>query len=111
MDKRADIDRDHQRQIIRDTAGTFFVGKLIIKKLLWNVFVFIISAGGVDTTVSAMNTFILVMTCYPDIQSKAHEELDHVIVPGQLPLFEDEPLLPYITTIMKEVIRYVVFRR
>jgi len=70
-----------------------------------------ISAGGVDTTVSAMSTFILAMTCCPDIQSKAHEELDRVLVPGHLPLFEDELSLPYITAVMKEVIRCVVLRR
>jgi len=61
--------------------------------------------GGADTTVSTLNSFILAMTCYPDVQRKAHEELDSVIAKGQLPSFEDEKSLPYISAMVKELIR------
>ncbi|KAG6895756.1 hypothetical protein C0993_009238 [Termitomyces sp. T159_Od127] len=61
---------------------------------------------GSDTTVSAMNTFILAMVCHPEVQQKAQEELDSVLPPGQLPDFSDEPALPYLSAIVKEVLRW-----
>jgi len=48
---------------------------------------------------------MLAMTCYPDIQHKAHEELDKVVTKGQLPSFEDETSLPYIAAIVNELVR------
>ncbi|KAJ3505494.1 hypothetical protein NLJ89_g7384 [Agrocybe chaxingu] len=80
-------DVEHQKKVIKDTAGNFFV-------------------GGSDTTVSAINTFILAMTCYPEIQRRAQEEIDRVVAQGQLPDFEDEPSLPYLSAIVKEVLRW-----
>jgi len=67
--------------------------------------------GGADTVVSALNTFILAMTCHPDVQRKAHEELDRVVTPGQLPTFKDEASLPYISAIVKELTRCVILSR
>ncbi|EKM77629.1 hypothetical protein AGABI1DRAFT_122003 [Agaricus bisporus var. burnettii JB137-S8] len=81
------LDREEQLTIIRDAAGNFFV-------------------GGADTTVSAINTFLLMMICYPEIQDKAQAELDRVIGKGQLPDFSDEPSLPYISALVKESLRY-----
>jgi cytochrome P450 len=72
---------------------------------------FFVFPGGADTVVSALNTFVLAMTCYPDVQREAHKELDRVVTPGQLPDFEDEASLPYISAIVKELIRCVVLRR
>ena len=62
--------------------------------------------GGADTTVSAINTFLLMMICYPEIQDKAQAELDRVVGKGQLPDFSDEPSLPYISALVKESLRY-----
>ncbi|KXN82953.1 O-methylsterigmatocystin oxidoreductase [Leucoagaricus sp. SymC.cos] len=80
-------DREHQLTVIKDTAGNFFV-------------------GGADTTVSAINTFMLMMVCHPEIQEKAQEELDRVIGKGQLPDFGDEDSLPYISALVKETLRF-----
>lgn len=55
-----------------------------------------------------MNTFVLAMVCHPEVQQKAQEELDSVLSPGQLPSFSDEQALPYISAIVKEVLRYVL---
>ena len=56
-------------------------------------------------TISTMITFALAMIVYPDVQRKAQEELDRVVGRDRLPEFEDQPSLPYITAIQREVMR------
>ncbi|KAJ7247027.1 cytochrome P450 [Mycena rebaudengoi] len=59
---------------------------------------------GVDTTVSALHTFILAMTLYPDIQRRAQEAIDKVVDTGRLPAFSEN--IPYIDAIVREVLRW-----
>ena len=47
------------------------------------------------------------MICFPEVQMKAQAELDHV-VSGRLPDFSDMDDLPYLSAIVKEVIRWVL---
>jgi cytochrome P450 len=51
--------------------------------------------GGADTTVSALMTFFLAMTLFPEVQKQAQEELDRV-VGERLPVSADRESLPYI---------------
>ena len=44
------------------------------------------------------------MLLFPEVQKKAQDELDAVLQ-GQLPEFRDEPNLPYISAIVKELLR------
>jgi len=44
------------------------------------------------------------MLISPETQKKAQEELDSVLM-GRLPDFDDEDKLPYISAIVKEVLR------
>jgi len=47
------------------------------------------------------------MVRHPEVQQKAHAELDRVLQNGgRLPGYEDQPDLPYITAVMKEVLRW-----
>lgn len=46
------------------------------------------------------------MLHYPDIQKKAHIELDSVVGRERLPTFEDRPRLPLIDALCKEVMRW-----
>jgi len=46
------------------------------------------------------------MVLNPGVQSKAQEELDRVVGPNRLPEFSDEPELPYLRAICKEVLRW-----
>ncbi|KAF8581750.1 cytochrome P450 [Ramaria rubella] len=62
--------------------------------------------GGADTTVSAMNTFILTMLLFPKVQKKAQAELGEVIGMDRLPEISDSEFLPYINALCKEVIRW-----
>lgn len=52
-----------------------------------------------------MKTFILVMLMYPDIQQKVHEEIDSVIGLDELPDFSDKVRLPYLSAVLKELLR------
>lgn len=61
-------------------------------------------AAGADTTVSALGTFILAMTMYPEVQKKAQAAIDDVVGPGRLPDFEDT--VPYVEAVVREVLRW-----
>ncbi|KAF7345573.1 hypothetical protein MVEN_01576000 [Mycena venus] len=63
-------------------------------------------AGGADTTVSALGTFFLAMLANPEAQEKAQAEIDAVIGNGDLPDFKDEESLPYVSALVKEVLRW-----
>lgn len=62
--------------------------------------------GGADTTLSAITTFMLTMVLYPEIQRKAHAEIDAIIGHDRLPIHSDEDLLPYVGAVVKEVLRW-----
>lgn len=57
-------------------------------------------------TVSLILTFFLAMLKFPEVQAKAQEELDRVVGTDRLPTFEDEPHLPYVGALVKEVFRW-----
>ena len=59
-----------------------------------------------NSTSDTLQTFILAMTSFPEIQKRAQEELDRVLC-GRLPTHTDITSLPYLSAIVKEVIRYV----
>ncbi|KAF8465421.1 cytochrome P450 [Gautieria morchelliformis] len=63
-------------------------------------------AGGADTIVHTLHTFILAMLISPEVQKKAQAELDAVVGPNRLPEFEDRNSLPYINAICKETLRW-----
>ena len=56
---------------------------------------------------SAIHTFLLAMICFPEVQIKAQAELDRV-VSGRLPDFSDMEELPYLSAVIKEVLRSVL---
>ncbi|KAH8103696.1 cytochrome P450 [Phellopilus nigrolimitatus] len=66
----------------------------------------VVYAGGVDSTVSLLTTFILAMVLYPEAMRRGQEELDRVVGKDSLPTFEDRPNLPYINAICSEVQRW-----
>ncbi|KAJ7257102.1 cytochrome P450 [Mycena rebaudengoi] len=80
-------DRTTQESLIKGVAAAIYV-------------------AGADTTVSALGTFILAMLANPEAQMKAQSEIDSVIGPGNLPDFSDESSLPYVSAIVKEVLRW-----
>ncbi|KAI0313583.1 cytochrome P450 [Amylostereum chailletii] len=62
--------------------------------------------GSADTTVVYLKAFILAMLLFPEVQQRAHDELDRVVGDARLPEFSDETALPYISALVKEVLRW-----
>lgn len=46
------------------------------------------------------------MLANPEALKKAQQEIDSVVKPGFLPSFDDEDSLPYVSAIVKEVLRW-----
>ena len=46
------------------------------------------------------------MTLYPDLQTKAQEEIDRVVGNDRLPVLADRGNLPYISALQSEVYRW-----
>ncbi|KAJ7031601.1 cytochrome P450 [Mycena alexandri] len=66
-----------------------------------------IYAGGAHTTTSAIASFFLLMSTHPEIQKEAQDEIDRVIGRDQrLPTLEDQKALPYVSAVLKEVLRW-----
>jgi cytochrome P450 len=57
-------------------------------------------------TASAAQSFILAMAMYPEVQRKAHTELDNVVGRDRLPDFDDLDSLPFINAVVKETLRW-----
>lgn len=64
--------------------------------------------GGVDTTSSTMISCILAMARFPEVQRKAHAEMDAAVGHDRSPSWEDIDTgrLPYLTALVKEVLRW-----
>ncbi|KAH9162720.1 cytochrome P450 [Lactarius sanguifluus] len=63
-------------------------------------------AGGADTPVLAMASFLLSMTVFPEVQRKCQAELDEVVGNDRLPTFDDRDSLPYLFATLKESVRW-----
>ncbi|KAG8686473.1 hypothetical protein FRC08_012494 [Ceratobasidium sp. 394] len=62
-------------------------------------------AGGTDTTVNTLIVFVLAMLLFPDVQTKAQQEIDTIIGTTRLPTVNDQACLPYIGRLIQEVLR------
>jgi len=62
--------------------------------------------AGSDTSSSTLMSFVLAMTCFPEVSAKAQEELDRVVGRDRSPTWSDEPNLPYCAAIIKETLRW-----
>ncbi|THU84143.1 cytochrome P450 [Dendrothele bispora CBS 962.96] len=62
-------------------------------------------AGG-ETSAVTFYVFYLLMSMHPEVQKRAHAEIDAVIGGERLPNLEDRPHLPYVEAVCKEVMRY-----
>ncbi|KAF9062359.1 cytochrome P450 [Rhodocollybia butyracea] len=65
-------------------------------------------SGSINSPYSGrgLGAFILAMLMNPDVQVEAQRELDKVLAPGDLPTFSLKSDLPYISAIVREVLRY-----
>jgi cytochrome P450 len=63
--------------------------------------------AGADTTQNTLIGFVQAMALFPDVVTKAHEELDRIVGDGRLPTIDDIKSLPYIRGIVKETLRWL----
>ncbi|KAF4603113.1 hypothetical protein EYR38_003518 [Pleurotus pulmonarius] len=62
--------------------------------------------GGVETSASYIQNFVLALACHPACQDKAQAEIDRVIGGERIPTLEDFDDLPYLRALIKEVHRF-----
>ncbi|KAI1788178.1 cytochrome P450 98A3 [Ganoderma leucocontextum] len=62
--------------------------------------------AGADTSNATMGAFFVAMALPPEAQKKAQEELDAVVGIERLPEFSDRTSLPYVTALVKELLRW-----
>ena len=57
-------------------------------------------------TIYTLKNFVYAMLMNPGVQKVAQNELDDVVGRNRLPDIKDKKSLPYVTALMKEVLRY-----
>lgn len=62
--------------------------------------------AGSDTSSLTLIAFLLVCCEFPEVLSKAWEELDRIVGSHRSPEFKDEPSLVYVKAFAKEVLRW-----
>ncbi|KAI0653349.1 cytochrome P450 [Cubamyces menziesii] len=77
----------HEEDMIRDTAAIAY-------------------GAAFESSVTSAEIFILTMALFPEVQKRAQEEIDRVVGTNRLPDFADRERLPYVTAVMKEVLRW-----
>ncbi|KAJ7080195.1 cytochrome P450 monooxygenase [Mycena belliarum] len=83
----ADADVGAERDLIRACAGTIYF-------------------AGTEAIAISLNAFVLAMVTNPAVQARAHAELDAALGRDRLPDFGDADALPYVSAIVKEVMRW-----
>ncbi|KAL2820180.1 cytochrome protein [Aspergillus cavernicola] len=71
-----------------------------------NFVVGVMAEAGGDTTGVVLDMFTLAAVLHPDAMARAQQEIDSVVGPDRLPTFEDVDQLPYVTAVIKEVLRW-----
>lgn len=62
--------------------------------------------AGAETTSSFTQTLVLALVSFPEVQEKAHVEIDRVVGIERAPRYEDLERMPYIKAIINEVHRF-----
>ena len=95
----SDRDRDAARWIVGSLllGGADTVGYCLLHQNL---------AHNSTQTPSSIETFVLAMLKQPEAQRKAQIEIDTVVGSSRLPDFDDQEQLPYVSALVKEVLRW-----
>ncbi|RMZ77835.1 hypothetical protein DV737_g4172, partial [Chaetothyriales sp. CBS 132003] len=66
----------------------------------------VLMEGGSDTSSSIITAFIQALIKNPEVQRKAHEQIDLVVGEDRSPTWSDYAQLPYVAMIVKETMRW-----
>ncbi|KAJ4490825.1 cytochrome P450 [Lentinula aciculospora] len=94
----------HRSSLCAKLTDTKLASGLTIEEKAWVAG--ITSVAGLETTSTTLSFFLYAMCLNPEIQHRAHKELDYVIGRSHSPMFADMKNLPYIRAIVKEVLRW-----
>jgi len=75
-----------------------------INSIIWDTM-----AGGIDTSALSFEWLVYILTSYPEVQDKIHEELDRVVGPDRLPTYDDVEKLTYLNATLCELFRFKHF--
>ncbi|KAJ7189263.1 cytochrome P450 [Mycena filopes] len=84
---RAGTEAPGQEDVIKGTAASVYL-------------------AGTHPALAAFKTFFLAMLTNPDAQRQAQVEIDEVTRSARLPDFADEDAMPYVSALVKEVLRW-----
>lgn len=100
------------RRMAQGSGGSFFDNVLDVQEKLGfndhliNFIGGVLMEGGSDTTSSMLTVFLQAMANNPEVQRKAHTEIDLTIGEDRTPRWSDFKDLPYINQIIKECMRW-----
>ncbi|KZO99693.1 cytochrome P450 [Calocera viscosa TUFC12733] len=90
--------------LLQDESGHFIADMEEEERVKWAAGV--LFGGGTDTTVAAIQMFLVAMLLFPNVQKNAQAEMDRVIGKDRLPSLEDRELLPYCSALLQETLRW-----
>ncbi|KAF8216492.1 cytochrome P450 [Mycena galopus ATCC 62051] len=61
---------------------------------------------GSETTAAYLQSLVLALVAYPEVQKKAHEEIDRVVGEHRMPTLDDLEHMPYIRAVILETHRF-----
>uniref|UniRef100_A0A915CY12 Cytochrome P450 n=1 Tax=Ditylenchus dipsaci TaxID=166011 RepID=A0A915CY12_9BILA len=62
--------------------------------------------AGMETTSTTLRWAMLYLVKYPEVQKKAHEEIDRVVGRDRYPTMADKAMMPYVSALILEIQRY-----
>ncbi|KAN0092646.1 Cytochrome P450 [Tylopilus felleus] len=81
------IENKEEEVVIKSVAGTTY-------------------AGAIETSSSALSSFMMAMLMFPDVQKKAQAEIDRMTGGSRMPDFNDRPSMVYLEATYRELLRW-----
>ncbi|KAL1745665.1 cytochrome P450 [Schizophyllum fasciatum] len=92
--------------------SSFFMGSVIrdqavhgLNRVQMSMLAGAMYEAGSETSAFFLQALVLLLTAYPEVQAKAHAELDSVVGEGRMPMYADADNLPYIQAVVQETHR------
>ncbi|KAK1217185.1 hypothetical protein PQX77_020168 [Marasmius sp. AFHP31] len=98
--KRGEENGCHMEEIIRRQ------GELGLDREMMGYLGGVLLEGGSDTSSGFLQSVVLLMIAFPEVQKRAQAELDRVVGPHRLPTLDDFSELPYLRAVVQEIQRF-----